>query len=388
MASSVIYKHLGLRTHPELYHLEAALSFLFPWAAYYTTEALELSGIVAIMMAGIVMALFTKQNFSDRASDLCSKVYKVIAQIAETYVFVYLGMAFVAFPIFVNLDYRLVFVALGACFVGRAHIFLGSWITNSQRTPRSNPKPISAVYMFVMWFSGLRGGVAFALASVSYGHKDFARKCGGLSPDEAAARGSICEIDDSTAILQTTIMIAAFTIFVFGGTITDVAKATGILEDLSREGMRAARMQVRQCRRRHRSCPRPLLPSPRFCSGTISASHHPSHTAWLLLSVSRLAQANHEYVGKKDDAWALMDEHLIPFLTAGKAAERVKDKERVRQILSAPDSILAGDENGIEWYFRQENEWALARILDKIVKVQGQFRGRLLRKKAAPALRA
>ena len=47
----------------------------------------------------------------------------------------------------------------------------------------------------------------------------------------------------------------------------------------------------------------------------------------------------------------------------------------------APDSILAADERGAEWYFRQENEWALAEVLEKITKVQGQFRGGLLRKK-------
>ena len=48
----------------------------------------------------------------------------------------------------------------------------------------------------------------------------------------------------------------------------------------------------------------------------------------------------------------------------------------------APDSILAADERGAEWYFRQENEWALAEVLEKITKVQGQFRGVLLRKKS------
>ena len=58
-------------------------------------------------MSGIVMALYTRQSLSDSAFGLVSALYKVIAQIAETYVFVYLGMAFVAFPIFENLDYRL-----------------------------------------------------------------------------------------------------------------------------------------------------------------------------------------------------------------------------------------------------------------------------------------
>ena len=103
-----------------------------------------------------------------------------------------------------------------------------------------------------MWFSGLRGGVAFALASVSYGDADFPQHCGGLTPEVAKRLyGMECELDDSTAMLQTTIVIAAFTIFVFGGTITDVAKASGILTDTSPEGVRLAKKEV-SARKLHR----------------------------------------------------------------------------------------------------------------------------------------
>ena len=47
--------------------METALSMTFPWAAYYTSEALELSGIVTIMFCGIVMAQYTRHNLSDVA---------------------------------------------------------------------------------------------------------------------------------------------------------------------------------------------------------------------------------------------------------------------------------------------------------------------------------
>jgi len=87
--------------------------------------------------------------------------------------------------------------------------------------------------MFIMWFSGLRGGVAFALASVSFAAMDFPKTCGGF--DEArAATDPHCQdpsMTDSLAILQTTLIIAAFTIFVFGGAITDVAIKFGVLAD-------------------------------------------------------------------------------------------------------------------------------------------------------------
>ena len=122
--------------------MEGALSFIFPWSSYYIAEALELSGIVAIMMAGIVMALFMKHSLSPEAEKLTGSLFKVVAQISETYVFVYLGMAFVSFPIFENIDWSLIIISTMACFVGRLHIFVGSWLFNCGRNPLVVPKPI------------------------------------------------------------------------------------------------------------------------------------------------------------------------------------------------------------------------------------------------------
>lgn len=175
----------------------------------------------------MVMATYTRYNFSEEAVELTARAYKCVALLAETYVFVYLGMAVLAFPIFSHTVWTATIVAMLACFVGRAHIYIGSWLFNASRNgPDSMPK-ISKAYMFVMWFSGLRGGVAFALASVSYAKLDFPAQCGGKStPDEG------CEgMTDSLAMMQITLIIALFTIFVFGGAITDVAIKYDVLED-------------------------------------------------------------------------------------------------------------------------------------------------------------
>merc|ERR1711865_567961 len=128
-------------------------------------------------------------------------------------------------------------------------------------------------------------------------------------------------------------MIAAFTIFVFGGAITDVAKVCGILSDTSTEGLRA--------------------------------------------------QKKEDYFNKKHDTWSQIDLHLSPWLAATDAHRgRVENRDRVYKVLvtdMGTDSVL-NDERGPDWYFSQENEWALARVLYNITKVQGQFRGVLLRK--------
>ena len=238
LLSAYVFKKLDLRHHHDMLFLECALSFTFPWAGYYTAEANHYSGIVTILFCGMVMATYTRYNFSSEAVELTARAYKCVALLAETYVFVYLGMAVFSFPIFDHTVWKTAGIALFACFIGRGHIYIGSWLFNCFRsTPEEGkeqegmPK-ISKAYMFIMWFSGLRGGVAFALASVSFANHDFPIACGGLKdPALRAERG--CDkssMNDSLAIMQVTLLIAAFTIFVFGGAITEVAVHYKVLE--------------------------------------------------------------------------------------------------------------------------------------------------------------
>lgn len=206
LMSSVVYKYLG-HDHLDGEHvfLEAAVSVLFPWISYFLAEALHLSGIVAIMFCGIGMAHYTFNNMSPAAQILTRQMFKVMAYLSETFVFIYIGMSFFAFPIFDHLVLRFVAVAIIACFIGRVlNIFPNSALVNAFRSEGSIPAPVSFKFQFLMWWSGLRGGVAFAIAATSYAQNDFP------------------ENGDSLAILQATLTIATFTIFVFGGSITDL----------------------------------------------------------------------------------------------------------------------------------------------------------------------
>lgn len=71
--------------------LEAALCFASPWSSYYAAEALQLSGIVAILFCGIVMASYTRSNLSHHARELTTEMFECLAAIAEAFVFNYLG---------------------------------------------------------------------------------------------------------------------------------------------------------------------------------------------------------------------------------------------------------------------------------------------------------
>ena len=94
---------------------------------------------------------------------LTAQAFAAIAKVAECYVFIYLGMAWFTFPVFQSTVWLLALVTLLACLVGRLHVYVGSLLTNRLRGaaavgPGALP-PISRGKMFVMWFSGLRGGL-------------------------------------------------------------------------------------------------------------------------------------------------------------------------------------------------------------------------------------
>jgi hypothetical protein len=132
-------------------------------------------------------------------------ITRCIALISETFVFIYLGMSIPSsFPLFNGSIWIISFCGLIACFLGRIHVFLGSSFINCFRNPASSPQPISRSYQCVMWFSGLRGGVAFAIASKSYHHRDFPQRCGGFHTIPPAWEHVCYESveNDGTAILQ------------------------------------------------------------------------------------------------------------------------------------------------------------------------------------------
>ena len=63
----------------------------------------------------------------------CVVVRRCIAKIAETFVFVYLGMACVRMAkigMFNGTVWRLSTFGIIGCFLGRLHIFVGSWVTD------------------------------------------------------------------------------------------------------------------------------------------------------------------------------------------------------------------------------------------------------------------
>jgi len=197
LLSALLFKYTNLKEYPSL---ELTLMYIFSYYPYVLAEGLELSGIMAILFCGIVMAHYTHFNLSAASQIATAQSFHMLAFLAETTVFVYLGMSVFTF----NHNFRigLVLWTLLLILIGRAaNIFPLAFLCNRVRSIE-----IPTKYQFIMWFSGLRGAIAFALAL-------------NLPSDNSSVLGT------------TTLVVVLFTIVVFGGGTLPMLRLTGIKGD-------------------------------------------------------------------------------------------------------------------------------------------------------------
>lgn len=192
LISAMLLKHVDLRKNPSL---EFGIMLVFTYAPYVLAEGMQLSGIMAILFNGIVMSHYTHFNLSTVTQITMQQTMRTLAFIAETCVFAYLGLALFSFRH--RVEPALVTWSLILCLIGRAaNIFPLAILVN-----RFREHQITKKMMFIMWFSGLRGAISYALSL----HLNFS--------DETRH-----------VIITTTLIIVLFTTLVFGGSTMPLLK--------------------------------------------------------------------------------------------------------------------------------------------------------------------
>ena len=132
--------------------------FIFMYSPYVFAEAIGLSGIMAILFAGLIMSHYTHLNLSSVTRITVQQVFRTFSFISETCVFAYLGLAIFSFKH--SFKPSLVTASIVMCLLGRAcNIFPLAVLLNYFREHK-----ITKRMQFIMWFSGLRGAIAFALS--------------------------------------------------------------------------------------------------------------------------------------------------------------------------------------------------------------------------------
>lgn len=155
LVSALLLKHVDLRKNPSL---EFGMMLVFTYAPYVLAEGLHLSGIMAILFCGIVMSHYTHFNLSTVTQITMQQTLRTLSFIAETCVFAYLGLALFSFKH--RVEPALIIWSLILCLIGRAcNIFPLAILVN-----RFREHQITKKMMFIMWFSGLRGAISYALS--------------------------------------------------------------------------------------------------------------------------------------------------------------------------------------------------------------------------------
>ncbi|KNC87891.1 hypothetical protein SARC_00023 [Sphaeroforma arctica JP610] len=191
---SLLTKHIPVTDDPVM---ETCLLLLLSYMSYLIAEVSHLSGIVTILTCGIVQGHYTIYNVSHQGKELIEGVLGMFSFFAENFIFGYLGVSIFTYP---GLEWEVssMFLGLFNCLAGRAvGVFSMSFILNAVRAER-NQIPFRQQTM--MWFSGLRGAVAFALAIEN------------------------SETRESRVILATTLFIVITTVYVCGSLAIPVAE--------------------------------------------------------------------------------------------------------------------------------------------------------------------
>ncbi|KAF3451933.1 hypothetical protein FNV43_RR08029 [Rhamnella rubrinervis] len=155
-----LFKYAGLDID-NLQNLECCLFVLFPYFSYMLAEGLGLSGIVSILFTGIVMKHYTFSNLSESSQRFASAFFHLISSLAETFVFIYMGFD-IAMEQHSWSHVGFIFFSIMFIIVARAvNVFSCGYLVNMVR-PAQRQIPLN--HQKALWYSGLRGAMAFALA--------------------------------------------------------------------------------------------------------------------------------------------------------------------------------------------------------------------------------
>uniref|UniRef100_A0A915CY74 Sodium/hydrogen exchanger n=1 Tax=Ditylenchus dipsaci TaxID=166011 RepID=A0A915CY74_9BILA len=178
---------------------------------------------MAILFCAITMSQYTHFNISPITQITMRQTFRTISFVAETCTFAYLGLALFT----IKLVFHPVFLVWGIIllFASRAaSIFPLSYLVNKCRRVQ-----ISLKNQIIMWFSGMRGAVAFALAL---------HMCQNVMSEETKG-----------VILTSTLFIVLFTIVFMGGTALPMIK---VLSELFPEEPSSKVHKKRKSRRSRR----------------------------------------------------------------------------------------------------------------------------------------
>jgi NhaP-type Na+/H+ or K+/H+ antiporter len=181
---------------------EVAIMTLFVWVSYLLPEAMEMSGICAILFAGVFMKKYLFPNLSHHGQELAEGIFELFASVAESATFVFLGIAPFSFASALGNTAISTYVVVLVLAMASRYFAVSSTVGIANLFRHRNRIPSN--YTRILQLCGFRGSMALALG--------------------IRAKSDFPENGDS--ILASTVVLGIFTVLLMG---TIVPKAMTIL---------------------------------------------------------------------------------------------------------------------------------------------------------------
>ena len=89
LIASLMLKHLQLRLFPSL---ESCLISVMAYFSYLFSNAFQISGIVSLLFCGMTLKHYCYPNMSLKTKRTTKYMFRVLSQLGENFVFIYLGI--------------------------------------------------------------------------------------------------------------------------------------------------------------------------------------------------------------------------------------------------------------------------------------------------------
>lgn len=150
--------------------IETTLTFLTPFAAYLLAEHFEVSGVLAVVAAGLFLSFRSSEVFSNESRIMTYAVWDVVIYILNSLIFIFIGLQLRNVMMGIT-DYstqELIIYGLIISFVVIAIRFV--WVVPSVMIPRwlskriREKEPFDKRNMVIFGWAGMRGVVSMAAA--------------------------------------------------------------------------------------------------------------------------------------------------------------------------------------------------------------------------------
>lgn len=156
LITALVTKLTHIKQFPRL---ETALFVLMSYSTFLIAESAKLTGIVTVLFCGISQAHYTYNNLSKESQVATKEIFGLLNFLAENFIFSYMGMTVFTFESH-QWDAGFISWSFLAIAVSRLlNIYPLSFLMNLKRSKR-----IPLNFQHMLFFAGLRGAVAFALA--------------------------------------------------------------------------------------------------------------------------------------------------------------------------------------------------------------------------------